>query len=39
MIINRLVAKNWRNFREIDVHLSEPSIHRRRKCVREIESS
>ena len=22
MIINRLVAKNWRNFREIDVHLS-----------------
>ena len=23
MIINRLVAKNWRNFREIDVHLSE----------------
>ena len=23
MIINRLIAKNWRNFREIDVHLSE----------------
>ena len=22
MIINRLIAKNWRNFREIDVHLS-----------------
>ena len=23
MIINRLIAKNWRNFREIDVHLSQ----------------
>ena len=23
MIINRLIAKNWRNFREIDVHLTE----------------
>ena len=23
MIINRLIAKNWRNFQQIDVHLSE----------------
>ena len=23
MIINRLIAKNWRNFQQIDVRLSE----------------